>query len=406
MIALYYYAARTKTGQFVQGSLSAASQDLALGTLRARMLFVTSLQRAGTRGGMLAGALQGGAVPKKHMCALYRSLATLVQAGVPMRRALGVTIEQCAAVRLQEALESVRADIEGGLALSTAMERRPLEFPNYVVSMLRAGEAAGALDIVLERVAKIAERDTAVGKRLRSAAAYPAVVGCIAFGLIGFLLTTIVPTFESLYQQMHVPLPPITRALVSVSALLTAGGAVIGPLMIALPSIALFCIVRHREGLRRALHLAALRVPVLGGVLRNDELARLSRLLGTLLESGVSFSDALALVESAVSIPAYVSAIAQTRAALDAGQAIGDVFTRSNAFDGIFIQLVRVGEETGALDAMLMRLASYYDVEVETVLNTLSSIIEPLMIVAVGCLVGGIVAAIFVPLYTLIGNIR
>ncbi|HZZ66178.1 MAG TPA: type II secretion system F family protein [Candidatus Baltobacteraceae bacterium] len=406
MVCLYYYTARTSAGEFVHGSLTAASEDFALGNLRARRLFVTSLQRAGTRGAVLAAALQGGAAPKKQIAALYRALAALVAAGVPIRRALDVTIEQCSAPRLREPLASVRADIEGGCELSLAMARRPLEFPKYVVSMVQAGEAGGVLDAVLERVAGFTERDTAVQKRIQSAAAYPAVVACTALALVIFLMTTIVPTFESLYREMRVPLPPVTRALIILSSFITSHAALVITLLAGLVCMTTLCITRYRREIERHLQCMLLRVPVLGALFRNDELARLARLLGTLLQSGVCFSEALALVESSLSLPAYVQAVANTRAALDAGQGIGEVLARSNAFDGIFIQLIHAGEETGTLDGMLMRLASYYDLEVETALHSLSSIVEPLMIVVVGCLVGGIIAAIFIPLYTLIGNIR
>ena len=208
------------------------------------------------------------------------------------------------------------------------------------------------------------------------------------------------------WQQMHVPVPGITRVLIATGTFISTnliGCAAIAIVFFTVTAIAIAC---YRKQAAELIQSAFLRLPILATLLRNDELGRLSRLLGTLLQSGVAFADALPLVVSALSIPAYCSAIEATRHALGAGQSLGEVLARSGTFDAIFIQLVRVGEETGALDAMLMRLASYYDVEVEAALSALASIIEPLMIMVVGGLVGGIVAAIFIPLYTLVGNIR
>src|SRR5579872_1222421 len=214
MPSLYYYTARDVQGAFVRGSIEASTSSAALSSLRTRALYVTSLESAAGARGTIAAALQIGSISRKSLVAFFRSFATLIRAGVPMRRSLDVTIEECGDARLREALRSVVCDIENGLALSDAMARHPKEFPRLFVAMIRAGELGGVLDDVLERIAGLVERDHAARKRVAAALTYPAIVASAAVALVLFLITTIVPMFRQMYEQMHVPLPAITAGLI------------------------------------------------------------------------------------------------------------------------------------------------------------------------------------------------
>lgn len=406
MASLYYYTARDVRGAFIRGAVEAGDASAALSTLRTRALFVTSLESGGGSRAALAAAFQLGGVSTKTLATFFRSFSTLVGAGVAMRRALEVTIDACNDMRLREALRGIVCEVENGLSLSEAMTRRPNEFPRLFVAMIRSGELGGVLDEVLERIAGIVERDHASRKRVAAALTYPLVVAFAAIGLVLFLITTIVPMFRSMYEQMHVPLPPITAALITLAAVLqsplawTAGGFTL--------LTVLYGVMRLRRSQRSAVLFETIvsYLPVAGAIARKSALARLSRTLGTLLRSGVGLIAALEVVTDVVASVRYRESICGLRRALRAGSLISDHLAATGIYDPLFLQLLRVGEETGTLDGMLLRIADYYDLDVETMLSALGSTLEPAMILLLGGAVGFIVAAIFIPLYTLIGNMK
>lgn len=406
MPSLYYYTARDMNGAFVRGSLEAGAPSVALADLRARALLVTSLESGSSTRGTIAAALQIGGVSQKSAVTFFRSFATLVRAGVPLRRSLDVTIEQCGDSRLREALRAVVCDIENGLALSDAMARYPKEFPRLYVAMIKAGELGGVLDDVLERIAGVVERERAARKRIAAALMYPAIVACAAIGLILFLITTIVPMFRSMYEQMHVPLPPITAALISVGTVLQAPVAwivmgIVG-LLLSLTAVRL----RGSERGEVMLDSIIFSLPVAGVIAKKATIARLARMLGTLLRSGVGLVAALEVVTDVVTSARYRQTIVGLRQALREGSTVSEPLAATGLYEPMFVQMLRVGEETGALDVMLLRVADYYDLDIETLLTALGSMLEPAMILLLGGAVGFIVAAIFIPLYTLIGNMK
>ena len=406
MPSLYYYTARDMSGAFVRGSIEAGTASAALSSLRTRALYVTSLESGSSTRGTIAAALQIGGVSQKGLVTFFRSFSTLIRAGVPMRRSLDVTIEECGDSRLTEALRSVVCDIENGLALSDAMARHPREFPRLFVAMIHAGELGGVLDDVLERLAHVVERDQAVRKRVAAALAYPAIVACAAIALIVFLITTIVPMFKSMYDQMHVPLPAITMALIALGTAMRSPivWLVAGLLIL----VAVLAVIRVRDSRQGAVQLESvmLALPIAGAIVRKATLARLARMLGTLLRSGVGLIAALEVVTDVVTSARYRESIDGLRRALREGSTISEPLAATGLYEPMFVQMLRVGEETGALDAMLLRIADYYDLDVETMLTALGSMLEPAMILLLGGAVGFIVAAIFIPLYTLIGNIK
>ena len=406
MPSLYYYTARDMSGAVVRGSVEAGTPSAALASLRTRALLVTSLEAASSVRGAIAGALHFGAPSLNALVAFFRSFSTLAHAGVPMRRSLDVTIEECADSRLREALRSASADIESGLSLSDALSRHPREFPRLYVAMIKAGEVGGVLDEVLERIASVLERDRAARKRVWAALAYPASVTCAAIALVLFLVGTIVPMFRTMYAQLHVQLPAATQALID------AGTALHSPLtwsaIAAGTAGTALLAVRLRSSTTGAAFLESVlfSLPLAGAIARKSSISGFARMLGTLLRSGVGMVTALEVVTDVVASVRYRESISDLRQALREGSLISQPLAQSGLYEPVFVQMVRVGEETGSLDAMLLRLADYYDVDVETMLSTLGSLLEPAMIVVLGGAVGFIVAAIFIPLYTLIGNIR
>lgn len=406
MASLYYYTARNASGALVRGSIEAGTESAALASLRTRALFVTSFESAASARGGLAAAFQIGPVSQTSLVAFFRSFATLVRAGVSVRRSLDVTIEQCTDARLGEALRAVVGDIESGLALSHAMARHPKEFSKLYVTMIKAGELGGVLDEVLERLASVLERDRAVRKRVMSALAYPAIVACAAIGLVVFLVVSVVPMFRAMYDQMRVPVPWLTSMLIGIGTSLRAPATWLGATLVLLIGVFLLVRVRATEAGAVATEALVMRLPIVGTITRKATVGRLARMLGTLLRSGVGLVPALEVVTDVVASAPYRRSLELLGRALGEGSSVSEPLLASALYEPLFIQMIRVGEETGALDAMLLRVADYYDVDVETALTALGSTLEPVMILLLGGAVGFIVAAIFIPLYTLIGSIK
>jgi type IV pilus assembly protein PilC len=402
---LYRYAARTAAGEPVRGTMEAPSADAVLASLRTRALFVTAIEREAAVARAVLRSLNLGRPSRRALLAFFRSFSTLIRAGVPMRRALDVAVERANDGVLRESLRSVRADVEHGASLGEAMARRPRAFAPLYVAMVRAGEAGGILDDVLERLASFLERDADLRKKVRSALAYPAVVVIAALGLALFLVARIVPMFGQMFEAFHAELPPATRALLALGGALQqpaiwAGGA----LLLAAAGGAFAAAARTRRG-ALALDRARLRLPVIGPLLHKTITARVARMLATLLGSGIELVTAIAVVRPVAGSPAYAAALERVDVALRAGEPLTAPLEAARLFDPLAIALVRVGEETGLVDEMLLKVAAYFESDVEAAIATLGAVIEPALIAGLGCVVGFIVFSVFIPLYALIQEV-
>jgi type IV pilus assembly protein PilC len=406
MPATYYYRARTPEGSRLDGSIVAESPDAVVAHLRSRALFVTTVTAAHSIEGRVAAIGGFGPPSRLAVVAFFRALATMVAAGVSLHRALSVTIAQCVDARLAEALRAVRSDVESGMPLAGAMRRHPKAFAELYVATIDAGESGGVLDEVLDRLATLAEKDRAFRKKVGGALTYPLIVLAAALALTLFLIATIVPTFGRMFAELGVPLPVPTRALLTLGSLLASrrAWAVAGACIVC--AVVLAVVFGHDRKATDALDRLRLRMPFLGVVLRKAVLARLSRMLGSLLRCGVDLLRAVDVVAPVSGNAAYAEALRALGSSLREGDSVAATLSRSPLFDPLVVQMVRVGEETGALDAMLLRVADHYEADVEVAIATLSATLEPLLIGGVGIVVGAIVFAIFVPLYTMIGQIR
>jgi type IV pilus assembly protein PilC len=406
-MTLYHYTARAADGAFVAGSLNVQSREQALGHLRGRMLFVTSLD-AGDRIAptSVVSRFAIGPIDGKSRLAFFRSFATLVSAGVPIRRALSVATETCRNSRLREALRSVAGELESGSSLSAALGTRPREFPELFVAMLAAAELGGMLDIVMERLAGMLERERAIQKRVIAALTYPAIVLSAALALVFFLVANTVPAFASMFGELHIALPFTTRLLVHAASLMRSplcwaiGAASVGA------ASAAFAAARRYPPAAALLEAASLRVPLAGVMLQAAIVARFARTLGELLRAGVPLLDALERVASVAGMAAFRDCVTRLGEALRRGETLSSAMSQQRFFGIVTLQLVRAGEESGMLDAMLLRIAEYEELEVETALATLSSALEPLLILFLGAMIGVIVASVLIPLYSVIGSIK
>ncbi|HTJ26570.1 MAG TPA: type II secretion system F family protein [Candidatus Limnocylindria bacterium] len=401
--ALFRYTARSIEGEVVRGSLEASSVEDVLAALRTRALFVTRVDRE-SRWLRPAGRAIG-APRRRALLAFFRSFATLIRAGVPIRRSLEVTIERTDDRVLREALRSILADVEHGNPLSEAMAKRPRAFSALAIAMIGAGEAAGILDDVLERLASVVERDAELRKKVRAALAYPTIVLIAASVLTVFLLARIVPMFAQMFDAFHVELPVTTRLLLTVGAAVSAPAAWI--VACAAAAGIFTTIVSLARTARGALVLdrVRLRLPVVGSLLHTSITARTTRMLATLLRSGIELVTAIAIVRPVTGSPVYAAALAHVDAALREGDPLTTPLAAAGFLDPLAIAMIGIGEETGQLDEMLLKIASYFESDVEAAIATLGAVIEPALIAALGLVVGFIVFSVFIPLYTLIGSV-
>jgi type IV pilus assembly protein PilC len=402
---VYRYAARSADGERVRGSMAAPSVEAVLARLRTRALYVTAVDRETALARTLGRPLQLGTPSRRALLAFFRSFSTLIRAGVPMYRALEVTIDRASDAVLRESLRSVLAEIEQGNSLSDALERRPRAFAPLYVAMLRAGEAGGILDDVLERLAAFLERDADLRKKVRSALAYPAVVVVAALTLVLFLVARIVPMFAQMFDAFHVDLPASTRLLLAIGAALQQPSAWISGAVAAVAlAVATIAAARTARG-GLVLDILRLRLPIVGPLLRKAIAARLARMLATLLRSGIELLTAIEVVRPVAGSARYAAALGGVTAALRAGDPLARSLETSGLFDPLLVALVRVGEETGLVDEMLLKIAAYFETDVEATIATLGAILEPALIGMLGVVVGFIVFSVFIPLYSLIGSV-
>jgi type IV pilus assembly protein PilC len=400
----FRYTARTTSGAVLRGWVNATDVDSAVAGLRRRALFVTAVEPKRLwnvelrwpRPGMGAG---------RARVAFFRSFATLVRAGVPMRRGLEVAIERCENAALTNALRDVLGDIERGDPLSTAFARPKGVFSPLVIAMVAAGETGGILDEVLDRIAAFLERDYALRKSVVAALAYPATVLCASFALVTFLIVRVVPMFSTLFASFHVELPLSTRILIAIGDVASRPSslAIAVGLASAITAGAITA-GRTRNG-RFAFDRFRLSVPIVGTLLRKTIVARFARMLGTLVRSGIELSAALDVVLPVTGSLVHAAALENVAIALREGEALTPPLAASGLFDPMLIALISVGEETGMLDVLLPKAADYFESDVAAAIATLGAVIEPALIAVLGVIVGLIVYSVFIPLYSLIGSV-
>jgi type IV pilus assembly protein PilC len=403
---IYYYAGRSADGRRLQGSIEAASREVAASHLRARNVFVTTLETAGTIGGawtfLRLCARSGGARP-----VFFRSFGALVAAGVPVRRALDTMMRQSGGGAFAETLASVAAEVEEGATLSAALATHPRDFSPVAIATVKAGELCGSLDEALRTLAELEDRDRALRKRVGAALAYPTVVAAASIGLVLFLVANTMPAFAAMFSEMHAPLPLGTQLLIAAASMLKNRGIwVVAGAPLFLATVALRRYKDSDAPWAAALDRVRLRTPVLGALVVKSTAARFARTLGSLLRSGVDIVGAIEASTGVVEGFVHRHGLRSVVESLRRGDTLVFSLEASGLFDATFLQLLQAGEESGTVDDMLFRVARYYELDVETALGSLTSILEPLLICALGAAIGTIVASIIIPLYSMIGNIQ
>ena len=350
----------------------------------------------------LAAALRRG-VPVRELALFTRMFATMVRAGLPLVRCLALLGAQASSERLRLALGDVLRRVESGDALAEAMRRHPRVFSAMYANMVAAGEAAGALDVVLGRLADYQERSAAVARKMRGALAYPLAIVAVAVPAIGVMLVFVVPAFEEMFASSGVPLPLPTRAVIEGSHAVQRWWWVAALAVSALG--AAVARARRTAAGRLALDRALLRTPWVGGLLRKAAVSRFAHSLATLLASGVPILDGLEITAKTCGNRVVEDAVMRSRASIAAGDTIAGPLRQSGVFPPLVMQMVDAGERTGALDEMLARAADFYDQETTAAADAMMAAAEPAMIVVLGIGIGAVVVSMYLPIFDMIGAV-
>jgi type IV pilus assembly protein PilC len=406
---VFLYEARDQSGQLKRDTIEAANVNAATKKLQEQRFTVINIKERTTAAAQqdVFGFLQQfKKVNEQALTVFSRQFATMINAGLAMVRCLDILSEQTEDKKLQQTLYQIRKDVEGGSTLSAALGKHPTVFTNLYVSMVKAGEMGGVLDEVLERLAGFMEKDFSLKKKVKAALTYPVVILVMAMGIVFFLVTYILPTFVTLFKGMNITLPLPTQILMAVTEGARNPAIMIPAVIIfGLLGFALQRYVQTPIG-KKQFDLLKLNIPVFGLLNKKVSISRFCRTLGTLLASGVPIMQALEIVGKASGNEIIALTVSKVRESIREGESIASPLGASGMFPPMVTQMVAVGEETGNLDSMLSKIADFYDTEVEYLLSSLTSMLEPLMIVGMGAIVGFIVISVFLPLYQLIGQMK
>lgn len=345
----------------------------------------------------------GNPVKLQDFVIYLRQFATLIRAGVSIVEATMILAEQTESKPLAKALYAVERDLREGIPFSDAVAKHPKIFSNLFVHMMKAGEASGTMDETLDRLAVHFEKQHITKQKIVSALAYPIVVGIIAIGVVIFLLVSVIPTFVEMFEDFGGELPQMTKFVLSASEFMQRHWLLV--LLFLFGIVALFMILRNNKQTKYYLDYAALRMPIFGKIVQKAALARMTRTLSSLFSSSVPILQALAIVEKVVENEVIAEVISKSRSALEQGQSLTEPMKKSWVFPPLVTQMIAIGEESGSLDAMLAKVADFYEQEVETGTDRLKSLIEPLMIVILAVLVGTIVLAILIPMFEIFQHV-
>jgi type IV pilus assembly protein PilC len=406
MPSTFVYRVRDKGGRLLEGTLEADNTGLVASKLREMGYYPISIEARPTGG--LQTELHipglGRRVKARDVAVFARQFATMINAGLTMLRALNILADQTANPTLAHAVTGVRADVETGASLSQALSRHPKVFSRLFVSMVRAGETAGVLDRVLVQLAETLERQAKLRSKIRSAAAYPVAVLVLVSGIATGMLIFVVPMFKSMYKQVGGTLPAPTLMLIKVSNIFSS----YFPLVVGLAIGVFFAgrrFVRTPRG-RMLWDTLKLRTPIFGRVVHRSALSRFAHTLSVLLRSGVPILESLEITSDTVNNAVLGEAIKDVQNGVRGGDTVARPLANHPSFPPMVTQMMAVGEETGALDEMLEKVASFYDQEVESLVDGLTSLIEPLLIVVMGALVGGMVICLYLPMFDIINQIK
>ncbi len=396
----YSWKGRTRGGQVQEGVMQAESKDAAIAALRKQQIIVTAVTEKGKE---FALPKLGGGITKKEIASSPRPRSVMLDAGLPLVQCLEILASQQENRAFQKILMAVRQDVESGATLADALRKHPKAFDGLYCNMVAAGEAGGILDTILQRLAQYIEKIVKLRGAVRSALVYPVAVIGIAVAVVWIILWKVIPTFATLFEGLGASLPLPTRITIAASNFIGRWWwlillAIVGTIV---------TLVRYHKTHKGKRHIDGimLKVPVLGMLLKKIAVARFCRTLGTLTASGVPILEGLEITAKTSGNAIVEDAIMATRASVEEGKTIAEPLRQHSLFPGMVVQMVAVGESTGALETMLNKIADFYEDEVDEATANLLALLEPIMIVFLGVVIGGIVISMYMPMFDLISKI-
>jgi len=399
---LFEYTAKNATnGQIMKGQMQAQNRDEVVGHIRKNRLILVNIREAPKQ---LKFSFGQPGIKTRDIVIFTRQFATMINSGLPLVQSLSILASQTENKALKEVTKQVVFDVEAGNTLADAFSRHPKAFSGLFVNMVAAGEAGGILDTILLRLATFLEKNDALIRKVKSAMVYPAVIMSVAAIAITVLLIFVIPVFQSMFASVSMELPLPTRVVIGLSEFLIGYWWAIGLTVAG----AVFLVKQYYatpDG-HKNIDKLMINSPILGDVIRKSAVSRFTRTLGTLISSGVSILDGLEITAKTSGNRVIHDAVMESRASIAGGETIAAPLERSKVFPPMVISMIAVGEQTGGLDEMLSKIADFYDEEVDVAVGTLLSLMEPVMIVVLGVVVGGMVVAMYLPIFDMMNAIQ
>lgn len=396
----FTYSARTTAGDLQTGEVEVRSRDEVVGYLRRRRLIPVKIQQKKSGIEIRFGT----GIKARDIVVFTRQFATMINAGLPLARSLDVLAKQGGNKALCKVVEQVLDDVASGNTLADSLGKHPKVFTDLYTNTVAAGEAGGMLDTVLLRLATFLEKNDTLARKIKGAMVYPAVIVAVAIAAVTILLVFVIPTFENMFASAGVPLPLPTRIVIGLSGFLQSYWWAAGVGLVALLFL-LHSMYKTDRG-QLALGRLLLRIPILGDLLRKTAVARFTRMLSTLVASGVAILDGLDMTARTAGNRVIQDAILASRASIAGGETISEPLRESGVFPPMVVQMISVGEQTGGLDEMLGKIADFYDEEVDAAVETLLSAMEPVMVVVLGAVVGGMIVSMYLPIFDMVNAVQ
>ena len=398
-MAVFTYSGRTRTGQTINGEMEAPNREAVVAQLRRQQVMATAVTPKARDIDLKVPGF-GAKVGDRDLAVVTRQLATMIDAGLPLVQCLDILAQQQEKKVFQKALHDIRMAVEGGATFSASLKRHPKIFSTLYTNMVEAGEAGGILDTILNRLAAYIEKAMALKKRVKTAMFYPSTIVTVAVVVVIFLLMYVIPTFEQLFEGFGATLPLPTVIVLEASRIVRAYLLVmLAGLVAAVVGLRFYY---RTPGGKMAIDRLLLRLPVFGPLIRKVAVAKFTRTLGTLVSSGVSILEGLDITARTAGNKVVEEAVLKARTTIAQGKTIAEPLQASGVFPVMVVQMIAVGEQTGALDRMLNKIADFYDEEVDVAVAGLTALLEPLLVIFLGVIIGGVVIAMYLPIFKLI----
>ena len=392
-------------GKYVEGTVEALSQEEAAFKLKEQKIIITKIIRTKKKAAEKKKAAGGGfslfkkKIKPEDVMIFSKQFATMVKAGLPILNVLGMLRDQLEHPELKIIVEDIRKSLEGGLTLSKCFEKYPKVFDNIYVNLIKAGEASGKLDVFLIKLVDSLEKRERVKKKIKGALMYPAVMFVTAITVMVFMLIKVVPIFAEMYEGMGIPLPTPTAVIMAASNFIRGSGGMITFITIVIGYTVFKYLTSRVPAIRYKWHQRVLKMPVFGDMILKSLIARVSLIMGNLSGAGVNLLESIEIAKQVSNNDVVTLALENVKKGVFSGDTLTKLFMKEPTFPPTFSQLISVGEQTGNLDEMFTSVANYYEEEFDTAVDNMSSLIEPIMIVFMGVMIGGLMIAMYSPIF-------